>query len=271
MDMYIMKMLKKNIRFFGMKLPIKRTSCCIVLMLLFGCFMTACSSSKIESAKIVMEYQVPFAQATSRWTEIVLLEKDEYGRELYRCKSEGSYPNVFSDFMDESFTNAPVLFYLIVQKSDKGFVYCHEALSYIYIPSLEGNNEEVIDRLKETNDWGSPIQDAELMALPIDMKSNGMEDYVLGSVEKSVMDSFEKKIGYEIESYYLDCIFSADAQPIFVLREVKQWASQTTSNEFGKSYVFTVSEDGSDISVQELSNSISFWNEEINGFSKKQN
>lgn len=228
--------------------------------------MTACASSNTQIPDVIAEYQVPFAEMSSRWNEVVLIERDKFGRELYSYKSEGSYTNVLSDYMDESFSNAPVIVYLIAQKSDDDFVYCYENLCYEYVPSLDEDNTDIVKALKDVNDWGKPIDDSKLTALSIDIEANGVAYYKLGSVEQEVVSALEKELGHKIESYYLDCIFSASAEPIYILREVEEWVTQTTKNRFGKSYIFIVSDRSSTIEYRELPDEIQNWNEEIDYF-----
>ena len=266
MGMSIIKTLKKYIKFIGKISLNKKIYMALPMIFILCSSMTACNISRPTTPDIVIEYQVPFAKSMSKWNEVTLVEQDAFGRNLYSFKSEGIYTNVFSDYMDESFTNAPVLIYLIVQKRDDNYVYCYENLCYIYVTSFDVDNTEIVEKLKELNDWGLPINDVSLTALPIDIKKNGILDYNIASVEKNIINLFEKKIGRKIESYYLDCIFSADAEPIYILREIEQWAFQTTDNKFGKSYIFVVLDDFSTVAYQELSADISNWNKEINFF-----
>lgn len=223
--------------------------------------MTSCGY-KYESADIVIEYQVPFAKSASHFNEIELVDKDDYGRKLYSYKSGNNYTNVFRDYMGIDYSNAPVLVYVIIQKTDRNFVYCYDDLCYTYVKSFEDDNNAIIDSLKEINDWGKPIDNKKSMALSIDVATNYITKYKVISVEEETVSTFEQMVGYKLEDYFLDTIFLEDATPIFVLREV----TNREKHEFGKSYIFHIPEDDSNITYLELSDDIQNWNEEIHNF-----
>lgn len=217
---------------------------------------------------IIVEYNVPFAEPNTRWNEVLLVEKDEFGRELYSYKSKDSFPNVFSDFSRSTELNSWVNVYLIVQKSDKDYVYCYKEC-YAYVPSIESDNSSIIEELKDYNDWNKPIDSNKLFALSKELYSNVIQEHKLVFTEEQIIHTFEEHIGREINAYYLDCIFSADGTPIYIIRIVKQWLTQTTKNVFGDSYVFCVSDDYSEVISQKLSDNVTDWNDEIISFSEK--
>lgn len=225
------------------------------------CLLTACGS-QYKNYDIVVEYQVPFAQSNPRWNDVELVEEDEHGRKIFSYKSVGAYTNVFHDYMKADYNNAPVLLYVIIQKTDRKFVYCYDDVCYAYVSSFENDNIDVIDNLKKVNDWGKVVNEQKLTALSIDNCRDIVMKYLVMSVEDNVVTSLEQTIGYEVEDYYLDAIFSQDSTPIFILREV----TNREKHEFGKSFIFHIPDDDSKATYEELSNDIRNWNEEIHNF-----
>ena len=131
----------------------------------------------------------------------------------------------------------------------------------ITIESLIDDNSDIVKNLKDVNDWGKPFNDEKATALSVSEFEN-IDRYPIYSVEESVVKTLEDLINYEIEDYYIDDIFLEDATPIFVLREV----TNREKHEFGKSYIFHIPEDDSNITYLELSVDIQNWNEEIHNF-----
>ena len=263
--MFITKTQKKTIESIGMK-SLNKLLLIILSILSLIMITTACTAKESKNADILVQYQVPFAEPNAKWNEIALIEKDAYNRELYSYKSVGVHTNVFSDFMDDSFTNAPVIVYLIIQKADSSYVYAYNNLCYAYISSLEDDNSAIIEALKEQNDWGEPICDDKLTAFKTDFDSNGISGHISESSKSKAMEALEDQIGRKIEAYYFDCIYSQDAKEVYVLREVKQWPTQTEKAAFGESYVFIVSEDYSKATYKQLPSDVGMWNEQINMF-----
>lgn len=235
-----------------------------LLLFVFIISITLCLSScsfQNNTLDVIVEYQIPFAKSGSRWNENELLDEDEYGRKLYSYKSGKAYTNVFRDYMGTDYRNAPVLMYIIVQKTEKDFVYCYDDSCYAYVASFENDNSDIVKNLKDVNDWGKPFNDEKATALSVSEFEN-IDRYPIYSVEESVVKTLEDLINYEIEDYYIDDIFLEDATPIFVLREV----TNREKHEFGKSYIFHIPEDDSNITYLELSVDIQNWNEEIHNF-----
>lgn len=267
--MCITMTLEKNTEFTGRKLLDKKTRSIILLVFVSALILTGCRGSKETSPDIIARYQIPFAAVGQRWNQVELMELDAMGRELYVYQTEGQYTNVFSDYMDQSYVNAPVIAYLIVQKADRDFVYCYQQICYEYAPSAAQESSDIITSLKAKNDWGKPLCDEKMTAFPKDTRSNGISDFTMASVEGELVDGLEKEIGNKIENYYLDCIFLINGTPVFVLREVRTWVSQTSKNVFGESYVFVRTETGK-IQYERLSDRIQDWNEEIDCFLQNQ-
>ena len=222
--------------------------------------LSSCSFQD-NTPDIIVEYQIPFAKSGSRWNEIELIDEDENGRKLYSYKSGKAYSNVFRDYMGIDYKNAPVLMYIIIQKAEKDFVYCYDDFCYRYVASFEDDNSDIIENLKDVNDWGKSFNDEKTTALSVSEFEN-IDGYPIYSVKESVVKKLKDLIDYKIEDYYIDDIFLEDSTPIFVLREV----TNREKHEFGKSFVFHVPDDGSEATYLELSNDIQNWNEEIHNF-----
>ena len=243
----------------GTGLRSKYLSLFVFMMSVILC-LSSCTFQN-NTPDVIVEYQIPFAKSGSRWNENELLDEDEYGRKLYSYKSGKAYTNVFRDYMGIDYRNAPVLMYIIVQKTEKDFVYCYDDFCYAYVTSFENDNSDIVNNLKDVNDWGNPFNDEKTTALSVSEFEN-IDRYPIYSVEESVVKTLENLINYEIEDYYIDDIFLEDTTPIFVLREV----TNRDRHEFGKSYIFHIPKDDSNVTYLELSDDIQNWNEEIHNF-----
>ena len=252
---------KKSIKFIGIKSPNKKLYIITIILVVVSLFLTSCAANS-SPADVVVEYQVPFAQSGHNWNEIELVGTDDYGREMYSYKSGKAYTNVFRDFMSEEYYRAaPVLLYLIIQKRDNDFVYCYDNCCYVYVKSFQGNNDYMIDNLKELNDWGKPLDDEKLTSLSIDAFDD-VDGYKVTSITEQAVSTLEELLEKEIADYYLDDIFLDSNTPIFVLRIVESREPRI----YGKSYVFNLSSDQMEASYFELSDDINTWNEEIHNF-----
>ena len=242
----------------GIGLHIKYLLFLAVFLSLF--FIGGCNS-KYNSYDILVEYQVPFTESRPRWNEVDLIEEDEYGRKIFSYKSVGSHTNVLHDYMGADYNNAPVLVYIITQKTDKKFIYCYDDICYAYVKTF-GDNDRTIAEFKKSNDWGEPINDEKLTALSINICCDKIMKYLVMSIEETAVTTLSDMANYEIDDYYIDAIFLEDATPIFVLREV----INREKHEFGKSFVFHIPDDSSKATYLELSDDIQNWNEEIHNF-----
>ncbi len=254
-------MLKNAIKYIGTMLQNKRYLFCSFLIVLILILLTSCAHF-YEPAEIIAEYMVPFVETRNKWSELELVEQDDYGREIYCYTSNGSYTNVLSDFVEEDY-NAPVLVYILCQKKDENFVYCYDKVSFMYIPSTSNVDEMKLTQWKNENDWNAPLVESKMVALSTDLKANGIYKYPLYTVEKDVVAALSKKINRPIDKYYLDVVFTVDANPVFVVREVIKWSDQ--SNEqiiLGESFVFVV-EDGNVTNHIKLSEDVYQWGEQI--------
>lgn len=247
-----------------MKLPINIFT--IVILLLIECLsLSSCNViTQKNTPNIISAYDIPFVNAESRWSQVELMEADNYGRELYSVVSNGDdVNNVFSDFNNDGLANSPVNVYLICQKRDDAYVYCYEGENYIYVSSLY-NNDEIIKQFKNRNDWNKPIKENNLTKFPVEL--NVVKNYKLYEIEQKVISDFEKELGYEVHDYYIDVIFSVQKEPIYVIRIIKEWANEEHSNVFGASYVFAYGENQEEIDFAELTGSVNTWPYQIVNF-----
>ena len=236
----------------------------IVLNIFLSLFFLQSCGLQDKSYDIIVEYQVPFADPNPRWNEVDLIDEDEYGRKIFSYKSVGLYTNVFGDYIETLYSNAPVLLYVVVQKNNNRFVYCYEDLCYCYVNSFDNDNSTIIENLKTNNDWGKPFDDKKMTVLSVDMYRDKIVKNSALSIQDETVMLLEQKIGCKINDYYLDTIFLEDATPIFVLREVTN--RERYEFEFGKSFVFCISDDKSNVTYLQLSDDIQNWNQEIRDF-----
>lgn len=251
----------KHMQYTGIGLQIKYL---IVLNIFLSLFFLQSCGLQDKSYDIIVEYQVPFADPNPRWNEVDLIDEDEYGRKIFSYKSVGLYTNVFGDYIETLYSNAPVLLYVVVQKNNNRFVYCYEDLCYCYVNSFDNDNSTIIENLKTNNDWGKPFDDKKMTVLSVDMYRDKIVKNSALSIQDETVMLLEQKIGCKINDYYLDTIFLEDATPIFVLREVTN--RERYEFEFGKSFVFCISDDKSNVTYLQLSDDIQNWNQEIRDF-----
>lgn len=148
-------MLAKRISSIGIGLRSKCLVFCIVVLSLL--FLESCGS-QYKNYDIVVDYQVPFADSNPRWNQVELIDEDEYGRKIFSYKSVGHYSNVFGDYVKTTYNNAPVLLYVVVQKTNNQYVYCYDSLCYNYVSSFD-DGSTVIENLKLNNDWGKALDE----------------------------------------------------------------------------------------------------------------
>ncbi len=232
-------------------------ACSTIILSLCSCNYQA----DIEALQVIAAYEIPFVDVDSRWSSAELVEKDNYGRMLYSVHSiNDESNNVFSDYVIDELSNSPVLAYVVCQKIDDNYVYYYKTYCYKFVSSLSANNS-VIKELKEKNDWNMPIDENKLIKRSTNL--DGIENYRLYRTEKQAITDLEKSIGSQIDNYYIDMIFSADEQPIYVVRAVKSWSKEDTAIQFGESYAFRYIDNISEVSYVMLTHRIDTWNEQI--------
>lgn len=191
-----------------------------------------------------------------------MVEKDDYGRILYSvCSVDDESNNVFSDYVSDDLKNSPVLAYVVCQKIDDNYVYYYKSHCYKFVSSVPTENI-IISQLKEKNDWNTPIDENKLVKRPTNL--DGIETYRLYQTEKQAITDLENSTGNQIGDYYIDVIFSADKQPIYIVRTVESWSKEGSSIQFGGSYAFCYNNDFSRVSYVILTHNIDTWNEQIN-------
>ncbi len=241
----------------------------IVLVLVLVIIVCVLYHKSIEIAETIVEYNVPFADSGSRWNNIKLMEVDVYGRRLYQYESIGNYTNVFSDYITYETKNTPVLVYIICQKSGFNTVYCYEN-SYMYSSALMKKGDQKLENFKTENDWDKPLSEEKMIHYSTYDHSEQLIDKSFPEGITGVIEALENTLSKDIEDYYIDVIFTPDAMPIYVLRELYQSVPDADKNVFGKSYVFIVS-DESNVIYSELTSDIDEWRELINDFKASNN
>jgi len=236
----------------------------VVLALVLALMSGLVSCSVYSDPDIAAEYLVPFAEAGTRWNEISLLEEDGYGRKLYSYESaaDGMY-NVLSDYTAE--VNKSMYFYIICQKKTNSAVYCYEDVCYVYTPSLEADNTDRISELKRDNDWNLELNEEKMTAYSRSLFDEKVAGYLKPSEKNDAVKALEHSIGYNLDKYYIDVIFTANGDPIFILREVTEWSTYEDVAVFGKNYVFVVNEENECV-YSVLSDNPEDWREQIAKF-----
>lgn len=216
--------------------------------------------------EIIAEYFVPFTESYSHWNKTELIEKDEYGRRLYSFRSHGEYTNALSDYVIES-SNNPVYAYILCQKQTLGYVYCYSDVCYVYADSLQNADPERMEQFKKENDWGQPLNDEKMTAIK-EGQTAKMKQYRYGTEKEQAIAALKNTVGYDIEQYYYDVIFTPALQPFYVLRIVKQQPTAQTMSVFGSAYVFQPTNDFSAADWVQLNGAPSQWRDQINQFIK---
>jgi hypothetical protein len=93
---------------------------------------------------------------------------------------------------------------------------------------------------------------------------NGIEDYKLYQTEEKAIADLEIVTGNQIDDYYIDVIFSAHKQPVYIVRTVERWSEKGIPIQFGESYAFCYSNNCSEVSYVMLTQNIGTWNEQVN-------
>lgn len=261
-------MQKKHTGIIGVRLFIKKIAKKLfVILLIFLCIIYAFNFlKKNHNPEIILgEYQIPFGNMGAPLSKTELIEEDKYGRCLYSYESS-FYNRAFEDFSDDVNDYSTVFAYVIVQKTDKNNIYIYDDLCYEFVKNLRKDNNDVIGTLKEKNDWGKPIDNQKLTALSKELYEETVYNSTLTIVEEDIIEAWENTIGYKTEGYIFDAIFTEAAIPFFVLREVVDYGEAGQHITYGKSYVFHISENKSEIIYSELSQNIADWNNEIHMF-----
>jgi len=179
-----------------------RKSLLYILMFVSLFLLTACFSPSDP----VITYQGEFQElaATAIYSipgiksclddQILVLEKDDFGRVLFLAYLKDGI------LVRDSFADA-VLAVVIMQKSDESNVYFYGEKNYLarivneqidFTPSVAAEYfaVEAISKMKETNDWGCPLDDSEnhLVIAPNSLEKDN-------DIQKESMQTLEKKFG----------------------------------------------------------------------------
>ena len=144
---------------------------CIFLYLFLILFMmTGCIESKDEvAAELIIDYEIPFL-TSSRFYEFQVIDRDSYGRALYKYSSQTSMKTerVFEDFALKS--NLPdaspyeICVMMVCQKVSRNQIYFYETDCYTFIPTFSSEPENIEEFLM-LNDWGKPLDKEKMVEI----------------------------------------------------------------------------------------------------------
>ncbi|MBQ7936617.1 MAG: hypothetical protein IJ333_09790 [Clostridia bacterium] len=265
-------MQKKFVGNTGKRLQIRRTLKISGLIALIGVFLIVIVKCyvlprRIEYVETVIDYQVPFLRTSQHWNEFKLVERDRYGRCLYRYSSPTGFPRVFEDFSiapaeNEWYPSYNVNAYVIVQKYTGNYVYCYDTDCYVYVPSFTAN-DSILEEFKTKNSWNQPME----LDRTVKLRRNSMSIYTYMSEADSykLYGYIKEEVDLQAEDFYIDAIFTEQSKPIFVLREVLE-LNTNQFHVYGKAYIFTLNEENELAHYVELIGAPNEWNEQIKVF-----
>lgn len=164
-----------------------RISTCVLAtyMVLSAIFISSCSIPQsfwpqtvhltgYYDAYYIVRNGVPFAGDGYREMELArvyLLENDDFGRSLYRY-------DLYSYMLNESLS-----IWLVCQYSNEEFAYYYSDECYLILAEDNTPNEEMLEKLKNKNDWNKSINKSKCSAVQLEDRENDMENYYEYPVE----------------------------------------------------------------------------------------
>lgn len=192
--------------------------------------------------------------------EICVLETDDYGRKLFFYSEY--YPEVNSDTQELELGFG--MAFLVMQKSEKGYVYYYRDECYIPYFDTEHNwdsiskklDTAILEQLKELNDWNRPINTENCVKIKIsDQKPNGKLCPTDDAFD-AIIYPYEVKNGYTGQdkriyhhSYYSETdAYGRELHYVFGMTVNKTAAGETEAGYYEYAIIFdtdgTCSEDG---------------------------
>lgn len=142
----------------------------------------------------VANVSVPFVTGNYDWEQVEIIEKDSYGRIMFKYRSIST---MLSDYCGS------YLYALVVcQMYDKDYSYYYDNDSFIYLRENGSASDEDVQRLKSWNDWGKPINQSKMRYVKNsfnDVPKNVAEN-VKNNISAYLSDNDELKRSYDVIS-----------------------------------------------------------------------
>lgn len=193
-------------------------------------------------------YSVPFLHSSREFDRVEVIEKDKFGRVLYKYTSN-------SDALFE-YNGNHICALLICQKTDKKYAYYYENYSFIISMGDDTFNESDIQRLKELNDWGMELVSEKLSKVLNSFGPYGTQSFFEPEKAEDVVKSY---LDLQTSPLFFTDLIAMDAENriFYVLREYNKSAKGYV---FGKTYfvisdkAFNIDSDSSIMIVDDIIN-----------------
>lgn len=174
-------------------------------------------------------YSVPFVTGNPNFDAVKVIEKDKYGRVLFKYTS-------FTHALDD-FNGDHVCALLICQKSDKEYAYYYENYSFIISTGDDTFADSEIQRLKELNDWDKELVQAKMSKV---MNRFGPYGNLMFFDDDESVAAVKNYLEPQKSARYFSDIISMDADNkiFYVLRE---YAKSNNGYSYFKAY-FVISD-----------------------------
>jgi hypothetical protein len=174
-------------------------------------------------------YSVPFLHSSWDFDRVEVIDKDKYGRVLYKYTSN-------SDALFE-YNGNHICALLVCQKSDEKYAYYYENYSFIISTGDETFSESDTQRLKELNDWGTELVSVKLSKVLNSFGPYGKQSFFEPEKAEDAVKSY-----LDLQTsplFFTDLIaIDADKRIFYALREYYKSAKGYV---FGKTY-FVISD-----------------------------
>ena len=159
-----------------------------------------------------------------------LIDEDEYGRRLMSVGIATGYD-----------LNA----LCIVQRVDEKYVYYYDNVNYICIDDYQEYEAYQVEKLKEANDWGEPLDEEKMVKRELNSDSDLLAAMNYGNIH-NVENSkriFEKNIciptGYKYD--IIICDWDATGKEIYL---ASTFSPREPLGDWGKHYLMVINADG---------------------------
>jgi len=207
----------------------------------------------------ISSYEVPFASRDSRFNSSELIETDAYGRKLFLYSMVDRRLG-FGDYSENSKTHV----YIVCQKADGKTVSYYPFICYSFVGDLNGNTEKIISNLKSANDWGMPINEAELITKSIYIDTDERE---YREEKEKVASNFFDKIGETFDTYAYTSFSEGNSIKMYIIREYS--LNENNMCNYKRSFLIMADNSFNIISYTELTGIADSWQEQIVAFKCK--
>lgn len=211
--------------------------CVVLLVNLSSCFIAIDPgpySGDRDDLYALVKHNIPGAPGFEN-ASIEVVEKDEYGRILFRFSSRSSlYHDALNSSPDESPVNLRA--YMICQKSSSNSVYYIENVCYLTAKSWDDFTDDILTDFKQTNMWNQELTEENWSVCNV----NQTPDFQYPG-EKELAD-ISGASGENISLQYDVVSIDARGRTLIFVREM--YSPAWNQVEYNKSYIVISNENG---------------------------